>query len=199
MIDKPIGRRQLLTTLAGAGVALIPGMASSAPEPLFRFPSSSDAAIITSARLIEIDPGRPSLGELTRRLNHALRQRKVLDHIARTQSQLFALTSVTLNGPRDLILDLQTTLDWQSEFVSQNFGRLAINDLPVYIATSIGDDRDVLAPVLDTINYITWKSGFWPGAKITRAWDVFSMEGATRSPETIDLVTLWPFSQGSAS
>lgn len=94
-----------------------------------RFSSPGDAVIITSEELIGTDPGLPHVGELALRLDHALRKRKVLDHIARTQSRLFVLASVTLNGPHDLILDFQTTLERQSEFVSGKFGPLAINDL----------------------------------------------------------------------
>ncbi len=112
------------------------------------------------------------------------------------QSRLFALGSVTLNGPRDLILDFQTTLERQSEFVSRNFGPLAINDLPVYVATSIDGSRNVLGPVLDTLAYITCSSGFWRDAEIIDWRDVFCMTGATRRPDTIDLITLWPLIDG---
>lgn len=66
------------------------------------------------------------------------------DHFARTQSRHFALGSVTLNGRRDIILDFQSTLKRQSEFVSRSFGPLAINDLPI-----IGVLRNGLRRILD--------------------------------------------------
>ena len=196
-------RRRLLTTLAGAGAALtsspslIYGATNAAPEGIVRFVPLGDAAIVTSAGLMAVDPGLPCVGELARRLDHALRKRKVLAHIARTQTRLFALGSVTLNVPRSqLISDFQTTLDRQGEFVSSNFGPLAIEDLPMFFATSIDDtrtDHTVLEAVFDTLSYITVKNGFWPGAEVTRTRDVFCMAGAMRRPSAIDLIALWPF------
>jgi hypothetical protein len=49
-----------------------------------------------------------------------------------------------LNGRRDIILDFQSTLKRQSEFVSRSFGPLAINDLPI-----IGVLRNGLRRILD--------------------------------------------------
>jgi hypothetical protein len=72
-----IDRRRLLTTLAGAGAVLIPGTANSLSERVFRFASPGDAAIVTNAGLIAVDPGLPRLGELVRRLDHGLRKRNV--------------------------------------------------------------------------------------------------------------------------
>jgi hypothetical protein len=126
-----IDRRRLLTSLAGGGAALISGSVNASPERRFHFASSGDAVIMTNAELIATDPGLPRVAELARRLDNALRNRKVLDHIAGTQSRFFALGSVTLDSaPDSLILDLQTTLDRQSKFVSRSFGPLALDDLP---------------------------------------------------------------------
>ncbi len=170
---------------------MISGAANAAPD-IFRFASPRDTAIVTNSGLIELDPGLPRVGELAHRLDRALQQRKVLIHIANTQSRSFALGSVTLNGSRDIILDFQTTLQRQSEFVSFSFGPLAINDLPVFVATSIDASRNVLGPVLDTLAYITCSSGFWRDAEVIDSRDVFCMAGATRKRDTIDLITLWP-------
>lgn len=189
-------RRRVLTTFAAAaGVANMPPLisrAASASPGIFRFASSDDAAIVTNAGLIEIDPGLPSVGELARRLNHALRERKVVGRIARTKSRFFALGSVTLNAPpsQQLILDFQTTLDRQSEFVSRSFGPLAIDDLPVYVATSLHEDRVVFGAVLDTLAYVTLKSGFWRDAKIIHALDAFCIADAPRKPGALDLIAL---------
>ncbi len=195
-----IDRRRLLTSLAaGAGLTHLPSLiscAACAAPGIYRFSSPDHAVIVTSAGLIATDQAPPHVDELARRLDHALAQPKVVDHIARTQSRFFALSSVTLDDPPDLILDFQTTLDRQSKFVSRNFGPLALDDLPVYSVTSIDEDNgDVLAPVLDVLNYITNKSGFWPGAKFTRARDIFFMTDAMRTPGKLDLITLWPCSQ----
>ena len=197
-VGAKIDRRRLFTMLAGGSAVLLSDAATAAPERLFRFPAPGGAVIVTDKGLIEIDPGLPRVEELAQRLDHALCTRRVLDHIARTQSRLFALGSVTLNGApsQRLIWDFQTTLDDQSEFVPRNFGPLAIDDLPVHIATSLHDDREEFAAVLDTINYITIKSGFWREAKITRASEVFSMTGtARRSTGALELITLWPFTK----
>lgn len=143
--------------------------------------------------MIALDPGLPRFEELAGRLDRALRTRRVLDHIARTQSRLFALGSVTLNGlpSQRLIWDFQTTLDDQSEFVPRNFGPLAIDDLPMHIATSLHDNREGFAAVLDTINYVTVKSGFWRDAKVTRASEAFSLtDSARRDSAALDLITL---------
>jgi hypothetical protein len=185
-----IDRRSFLASLAGASAltsvpSLISGTATAAPE------------IVTNAGL---NPGLPHVGELARRLDYALRERKVFDHIARTQSRHFALGSVTLNAQpsEQLILDFQTLLDRQSEFVSRSFGPLALDDLPVYIATSLHDDRVVRDAVLDVLVYITCKSGFWRDAKIVRAFDVFCVAKApryhadSRGARKLDLIALWP-------
>ena len=195
-----IDRRHLLASLAALTTvpSLTFGSADAAPERVIRFASSGDTAIVTNAELIEIDPGLPPVADLARRLGHAPRQQKVLDHIARSQARHLALGSVTLNAPpsEELICDFQRTLDRQGEFVSHDFGPLAVDDLPMFIATAVDNtplDYTVLAAVLDTLNYITNKSGFWPGATVTRAWDVFCMAGAMRRPGAIDLIALWPF------
>jgi hypothetical protein len=191
-----IDRRRLFTMLAGGSAVLLSDAATAAPERVFRFAAPGNAVIITNTGLIEIDPGLPRVEELVRRVDHVLRTRRVLDHIARTQSRLFALGSVTLNGPPSerLIWDFQTTLDDQSEFVPRNFGPLAIDDLPLHIATSLYDDREGFDAVLNTICYITKKSGFWRDAKITRVSGVFSMTDTARSAiGALNLITLWPF------
>jgi hypothetical protein len=102
---------------------------------VFHFASPGDAVIVTSTGLVETDPGLRHLpletrvAELARRLDQARLKRRVRDKIARTRSRLFALGSVTLNGPPDSLLsDFQTMLDRQSEFVSNGFGPLAIDD-----------------------------------------------------------------------
>jgi hypothetical protein len=91
-----INRRRLLTTLAAVSAALISGAANAASGRVFRFVSPGDTVIVTNAELVAIDPGLPRLGELARRLDSALHNRKTLDHIFRTQSRSFALSSVTL-------------------------------------------------------------------------------------------------------
>jgi hypothetical protein len=77
---------------------------------------------------------------------------------------------------------------------------LAIDDLPIYIATSI-DERMITrcsGNVLDVLAYITSKSGFWRDAKIICASEVFCVAKAPRyqadmrGPGTLDLIALWP-------
>jgi hypothetical protein len=75
-------RRRFLTSLAGAvaltGVpSLIPSAFGDAADD-FRFAAPGNAVIVTSAGLIDVDPGLPCVGELAHRLNHALREPKVL-------------------------------------------------------------------------------------------------------------------------
>ena len=113
-----------------------------------------------------LNSGLPEVRELARRLDLALHERKLLDHITRTRSNSFALGSITLScPPPKLFGDFQTMLDRQSKLVSDYFGPLAINDLPMFFATAIDNtsrDYTVLQGMLDTITYITIKSGFWP-------------------------------------
>lgn len=178
---------------------MVSGVANATPERLVRFASPSNVAIITNTGLIATDPGLPRIGELARRLDQALHEKKVLDHIAKAQSRFFALGSVTLNAAssEQLILGFQTTLERQSEFVSRNFGPLAVDDLPMYTATALHDDRVVFVAVLDTLAYITCKSGFWGDAEVVCPLDVFCMADAPRQADprmssTLELIALWP-------
>ena len=83
--------------------------------------------------------------------------------------------------------------------MSNGFGPLATDDLPIFIATSIDeDDHEVFGSVLDVLAYITCKSGFWRDANIIRASQVFCVAKAPRyqtdlrAPGTLDLIALWP-------
>lgn len=205
-----INRRRVLTSLAaGAALKSVPSLisaASAAPDSVFRFASPGDAVIVTSTGLVETDPGLRHLpletrvAELARRLDQAKLQQKVIDRIAGKKSRCFALGSVTLSGAGNkLILDFQTTLDRQAEFVADTFGALATDDLPIFIATSIDEeDHEVFGSVLDVIAYITCDSGFWRDAKIIRASEVFCVAKAPRYQAdvpvsgTLDLIALWP-------
>ena len=224
-----IGRRHLLTTLA-AGAALtgasslISGVALAAPEPIFRFAVPREPAIITSADLIAIDPGlcRQSstetlVEELARRLRHSLlreeemarllgrpllRERGELVLPQKRNAKLFALGSVTLDAPQpdELILELRTVLDRQSASVSENFGPLALDDLPLFtmIWPAYTDEcysDSFFNKVIDTVACITRKSGYARHNK--GAPNVFQMAGAPRyqdrrGPGTLDLIALWP-------
>jgi hypothetical protein len=91
----------------------------------------------------------------------------------------------------------QTTLERQSEFVSRSFGRLALEDLPVYIATSLHDDCVVRDAVLDILAAITCKRGFRQVAKVVRASELFCAASTTRrAPSALDLIALWPLQAG---
>jgi hypothetical protein len=208
-LGRKMDRRRLLTSLAaGTALTVVPSLISAAgeatPQRIFRFASPGNAAIVTSGGLIETDPGLRHVGELAHRLDNALRKRKVLDQLARAQAHFFALGSATLNGPGDpLIFDFQTTLDRQSDFVSHRFCPLALDDLPIYVATALPDDREVRDAVLDVLVYITCKSGFWRDAKIFRPSEVFCMvdepryQADTRGPgDLVVAVIAFAFFQG---
>jgi hypothetical protein len=204
-----INRRRLLTSLAaGAALTSFPSLisgAGAAPGSVFHFASPGDAVIVTSGGLVETDLGLFSasiesrVGEMARRLYQALLKREVQSQIARARSRLFALGSVTLSGAGNkLILDFQTTLDRQAEFVADTFGAWATDDLPIFIATSIDEeDHEMLGAVLDVIAHITCASGFWRDAKIIRSSEVFCVAQTPRyqpgmHPGTLDLIALWP-------
>jgi len=205
-----INRRRLLRSLAaGAALTSVPSLisaASAAPGSVFRIASLGDAVMVTSKGLVETDPGlrhapfEARVAELARRLDQAKLHQKVIDRIAGKKSRCFALGSVTLSGAGNkLILDFQTTLDRQSEFVADTFGPLATDDLPIFIATSIDEeDHEMFGSVLDVIAYITCDSGFWRDDKID-ASQVFcaapSSEAAIPGTGALDLITLWPLNQ----
>ncbi len=174
--------------------------------------SLCDAVIVTSAGLIENDPGlcprattEDLVGELVRRLGHALLEPKIRDRIAgagaanKTKPRFFALGSATLNAPFDPILHLQMMLDRQSAFVFGSFAPLATDDLPLFIATSMDDERALWAGTMDTLAYITLNSGYSRHAETFRAADVFCSVAApryradSRRPDALDLIALWPF------
>jgi hypothetical protein len=198
---RKINRRRLLTTLTGGGAALIARAANAAPEPsAFRFTSTGDAVIVTGEKLVAADPGRPTIAELQRRLDHALRDHKVRDYIAGAPSRYFALSSVTLKGPFDSIacLTFQSALKLQSQIAGVIFGDaddcLATNYTPFYIATAIEDNqREVFGPVMDILAHTTCSAGFWCDAKIVSPLWIFSAAEAVRRPGALDLIALWPF------
>ena len=173
--------------------------------------SLCDAVIVTSAGLIETDPGlcprattEDLVGELVRRLGYALLEPNIRDRIAgagaakKTKPRFFALGSATLNAPFDPILHLQMMLDRQSAFVTGSFEPLATGDLPLFIATSMDDERALWAGTMDTLAYITLNSGYSRRAEI-RAADLFCSVAApryradARRPGAVDLIALWPF------
>jgi hypothetical protein len=193
-----LSRRRLLTILARGGAARASGAVSAAPERTFRFASPGNSVIVTNPTLLATDPGLPHIEELERRLDLALRNRKILDHIARTKSRAFALSSVTLNGATHseylYLRDFQTMLVQQSELASRDFGPMAIDDLPAYAATSIDNDVEVIVPVWDVITPYTRSFGFWPHRKSYSAWEVFCIIDDPHSRfGALDLIVLWPF------
>ena len=228
-----IDRRRLLTTLAsGAALAsassLISHAAVAAPERIFRFAVPREPIVITSAGLIAMDPGlcrQPStetlVDELARRLRHSLLREEELARLLgrpllremgelvlpqKRNAKLFALGSVTLDAPQpdELILELQTVLDRQSAFVSENFGPLLLHDLPLFtmIWPAYTDEcyaDSFLCKVIDTVACITRKSGYAHHNKGTP--NVFEMAGAPRykdrrGPGALDLIALWPLNVG---
>ena len=205
-----INRRSLLTSIAaGAALTSFPSLiapANAAPDGVFRFASLGDAVIVTSTGLVETDPGlrhasfETRLAELARRLDQAKLQQKVIDRIAGRKSRCFALGSVTLSGTgNEMIHDTQDILVQQSGFVIGAFGALAIDDLPIFIATSIDEeDHEMFGSVLDVIAYITCQCEFWRDGK-TDASQVFcvapSSEGAIPGTGALDLITLWPLNK----
>ena len=160
---------------------------------------------MTSAELIATDSGscphaatKTHIEELAQRLGHALEMPKVQKQMASAKSRLFALGGITVNHRSDsLIFDFQTLLDRQVNVLSASLGQFAADDLPAYIATSMHDGPDLYTNVLDTLAYITVKSGFCQNAKMIRAADIFSvarppLNHEVRCPDTFDLIALWP-------
>ena len=112
----------------------------------------------------------------------------------------FARGRIRLRGePVRLIWKLQDALDRQAAFVVRNYGPLALDHLPIFIATTIDEDRRVRRAIGDTCNYITWKNGFRPIGKVRRTADIFFWDGASRRSGVLDLTTLWPFRRGPLS
>lgn len=174
--------------------------------------SLCDALIVTSAGLIESDTGLSShastealVGELMRRLGHAMLTRKLLDRIvgprgAKQRPRFFALSSATLNAPFEPILHLQMMLDRQSAFVSGSFDPLAVDELPLFIATSRDDDPDLWMPATDTFCRAAWMSCYDVCPDVFETVQAPRYSGGARWPGALDLITLWPFKvTGSAS
>ena len=107
----------------------------------------------------------------------------------------FARGRIRLRGEAArLIWKLQDTLDRQAAFVSRNCGPLVVDEtLPMFFATEIENNNELLCAVTATLVYITLKHGFWPNAKIFRPQDIYSRVGASHRSGALDLITLWPF------
>ena len=110
----------------------------------------------------------------------------------------FARGRIRLRGePALLIWKLQDTLDRQAAFVSRNCGPLGLDDLPIFIATTIDEDRSVRRAISDTCSYVTRKNGFWAGAMLTRTADIFVWQDASLRSGALVLLTAWPFTKAT--
>jgi len=168
--------------------------------------TSCDAVIVTSAGLIETDTGLcPSasiediVGELVRRLSYALMEPKILERIigpSSTNPRFFALSSATVNAPAPLSR-LQSILYRQSVFLSGSFAPLAVDEPPLFIATSKDDDIEPSRWLIDVFAPTAPSSG---KAFLTKRADIFAIiqtpcyQPDTRySPGLLDMIALWPF------
>jgi len=167
--------------------------------------SLCDTVIVTSSGLFEIDAGlcpgastEELVGELVRRLSYALMEPKILERIVgsrntNSQPRYFALSSATLNASSEPLLHLQTMLDRQSAFVRASFAPLAVDDLPLFIATSRDDDLEQRTGIMDVLARAAMFSGY------ALSPDMFAMTQApryqadARRPDWLDLIALWPF------
>jgi hypothetical protein len=168
--------------------------------------SLCDTVIVTSAGLIETDPGlypRAStedlVGELVRRLGYALLEPKILEWIVATggpkkaKPRFFALGSATLNAPFEPLLHLQMMLDRQSEFLSGSFAPLAVEDLPLFIATSKDDDLEQRTGVMDVLARAASISGYALSPDMFATAQAPRYQTDSRRPGWLDLIVLWPF------
>lgn len=167
--------------------------------------SLCDAVIVTSAGLIETDPGLCSrastealVGELVRRLGYALLERKILDRIigaggTTPKPRFFALGSGTLNAPFEPLWHFQTMLDRQSAFLSGSFAPLAVEDLPLFIVTSEEDDPHLWSGARDVLARAAAMSGYELSPDMFATADAPRYQADARRPGWLDLIALWPF------
>lgn len=165
-----------------------------------------DAVIVTSAGLIETDAGLcPSastenlVGELMRRLGHALLDQNILGRIVGTagtknpRPRYFALGSATLNAPFEPLLHLQMMLDRQSAFVSASFAPLAADELPLFIVTSEEYDSRLWSGTRDVLAKAAAMSGYRNDREMFATAQAPRYQADARWPGAIDLIALWPF------
>jgi hypothetical protein len=167
--------------------------------------SLCDAVIVTSAGLIETDPGlcphastEDLVGELVRRLGYALLERKILDQImgpsGRTSSpRFFALGSGTLNASFDPLWHFQTMLDHQSAFLSGSFAPLAVEHLPLFVVTSEEDDPHLWRGARDVLARAALISGYSLERDMFATVQAPRYQAQTRRTGWLDLIALWPF------
>jgi hypothetical protein len=174
-------------------------------QGFLRDTSLCDTVIITSSGLFELDAGlSPSasteelVGELVRRLSYALMEPNILDRIVgprrtKPKRRFFALGSATLNVSFEPLLHLQTMLDRQSAFVSASFAPLAVEDSPLFIATSEEDDPHLWSGARDVLARAAAMSGYELSPDMFATAQAPRYQADTRRPGALDLITLWPF------
>jgi hypothetical protein len=167
--------------------------------------SLCDAVIVTSAGLVETDaglcPSEPTeklVGELVRRLGHALLEWKILDRIigageTTPKPRFFALSSATLNAPSEPLLHLQMMLDRQSAFLSGSFAPLAVEDSPLFILTSEEYDSHLCSGAGDVLARAAAMAGYALGPDMFATVQAPRYETETRRPGYLDITALWPF------
>jgi hypothetical protein len=167
--------------------------------------SLCDAVIVTSAGLVETDaglcPSQPTeklVGELVRRLGHALLDRKLLYPIiglgdTTPKTRFFALSSATLNAPSEPLLHFEMILDRQRAFLSGSFAPLAVEDLPIFIVTSEKYDPYICGGAAELFVRAAAISGYALAPALHAMVLAPRYETETRPPGYLDMIALWPF------
>jgi hypothetical protein len=180
--------------------------ASDFVRAFLRDTSPCDTVIVTSSGLFETDAGlspgasaEELVGELVRRLSYALLQPEILDRLAgagganRPKPRYFALGSATLNARSEPLLHLQAMLDRQSAFVSASFAPLAIDQIPLFIATSRDDDLEQRTGLMDVLTWAASISGYARNRDCFATVQAPCYQPEARRPGWLDMIALWPF------
>lgn len=165
-----------------------------------------DATIVTSEGLIETDFGlcprastKTLAGELVRRVSHALLDPQVQNRIigrlgiGTRKSRLYALGSATLNVHVNPLVHLQMMLDRQVSFVANSFSPLAVDDLPLFIATTIHDDAEFRSAVIDILARAAFMGGYSFDPDMVATVQAPRYLSETRRSVALDLIAFWPF------
>lgn len=163
--------------------------------------SQCDVVIVTSSGLIETDQGLyahtspEKLGDLIRRFGSALLDREVYDRMLDTgrngngrKPRLFALGSATVTSPHHYSHDLDRTLNRQSRLVSDSFGDVIPDEMPLIVATAAENRRSEFLAGIDSSSGMRGKTIFKVPAP---SYDMTAT--IVPSVGVLNLMTLWPF------
>ncbi len=171
--------------------------------------SHCDVVIVTSAALVEIDPGLSAsasteelVGELIGRFGNAMLDRAVFneivgseDDLVKRRPRLFALASATIEAPYShRHIEIRKILDRQRRLVTGSFGDWALDGTPIVVAITARDQPLQRGFVHDHRG----PSGLIKSSFEVRVPTYQSRHIGSSDDGALALIALWPFSFNGA-